>query len=164
MDRTDVLHLGEIRAEVRHLIKAEQDSGVRLKDMGARNGHRREFMRAPFREDRMPWDWPWSTLYGLVDGVGRKLLVEFHDLPEVSSPLHEMARMLPEFGGVGAVEFLRRAREDKCVSTAEMAARLKVVQSGVNKLETSDDPRLSSIMRLARGLGGYARFKIEREK
>lgn len=163
MDRTDVLHLGELRAEVRHLIRKHQASGVPLKDMGARNGHRRDFMRAPFREERMPWDWPWSTLYGLVDGTDRMLFVNFRDLPPVSSPMHEMAKTSPAFGGVGAMDFLRRCREDMGVTQVEMADRLKIVKSGIYKLESSDDPRLSSIMRYARGLDGYARFEIKGE-
>lgn len=164
MDRTDVLHLGEIRAEVRHLIEGHRREGVPLKDMGARNGHRREFMRAPFKDDRMPWDWPWSTLYGLVDGADRMLVVEFHGLPEVSSAMHEMAKTSPAFGGVGAMDFLRRCREDKCVTQLQMAGRLKIVKSGIYKLESSDDPKLSSIMRYARGLDGYARFRIGKKR
>lgn len=161
MDRLDVLHLGDVRAQVRHIIDGQKKSGKTLLAMGAKNGHQTEFMRAPWDEERVPWDWPWSTLFGLVDGVDKKLVVEFHDLPDVSAPMYELGLNSPGFGGVGAMDFLKRAREALGVSQGDLAQRLKIVKSGVYKLENSDDPKLSSIMRYARGLGGYARFRIK---
>lgn len=161
MNRFDVLNLADFRAELRRLIEAKNKSGVTLVAMAARNGHQPEFMRAPWDTDRFPWDWCWSTAYGLVDGVGLRLSVEFDGLPQVSTTFSEMAKKSPVFGGIGAMEFLKAAREDLGISQLDLAKTLKIVKSGVYKLENSDDPRLSSIMRYARGLGGSARYKIE---
>jgi DNA-binding XRE family transcriptional regulator len=161
MDPTDLLNLADIRAELRHLITARKARGVLLKDMAARNGHQTEFMQAPWDEARMPWDWKWSTFYGLVDGAGLRACVEMNELPHVSAPLFIVAKSKPVFGGIGALEYLKVAREDKCVSQLELSRRLGIAKSGINKIEKSDDPRMSTIMRYARALDGYVRFRIK---
>ena len=161
MNGLDLLNLADVRAEVRQIIADQKKTGKTLVEMGSRNGHQPEFMRAPWDETRVPWDWTWSTLHGLVDGVDKMVVVYFHDLPEVESTMYEMGRVSPQFGGVGAMDYLKKAREALGVSQMDLANTLKIVKSGVYKLENSDDPRLSSVMRYARGLGGYARYRIE---
>lgn len=154
----DRLNLVDLKIALARHIKQANDSGTTMRSMAARNDHVRGFMHITNKD---PVNWSWSTLYGLADGVGLKAAIEFRDLPEIETPLLVMGRRMPVFLGVGALEYLQASREYLGVSTREMGRRLGVVKSAVFKSENADDPKLHTIMRYSRALGGRAIYRLE---
>lgn len=154
----DKAHLADLRFGVQRLIADAIEAGAKVGDMAAKNGHAHGFMRIPWDLDRRTEDWHWSTFFGLVDGAGGDVGFRIHGLEIPVTPMLGMGLANPVYMGVGLLESLRQARHDMGVGVREMGRRLDMVQSNVRKLEAADDPRLSSIQRYARGLGGRLHF------
>jgi DNA-binding XRE family transcriptional regulator len=157
----DVLNLTEVRLGLRHCIQERRTTGETQVAMAAKNGHGPDFMRVPWDDLRFPWEWHWSTLRDLCDGAGVRAKVDFWNLAMPKTPLYEMGLINNALLGVGALESLRKAREDMGLSHQELGRLMGIVKSGVYKIENGDDPKLSSIMRYARALGGRAVYGIE---
>lgn len=157
----DVLNLAEVRFGVRVHIRDRQVTGMTMVAMAAKNGHSSDFMRTPWDDTRFPWEWHWSTLRDLCDGAEVRATLDFPGLEMPGTPLYGMGLAGNAFLGVGALESLKKIREDAGISYTEMGSLMGVVKSGVYKIETGDDPKLSSIMRYARALGGRAVYGIE---
>ena len=113
-----------------------------------------------FTEDRYPWDWYWSTLCSLFEPLKAEPYIEVvgFELPE--TPMYLIGRNAPGLRAVGVLEALRAYRIAQNVSASELGARVGLGSSAVAKLEAADDPRLGTILKLVRGLGGEARYKI----
>lgn len=156
----DKAHLADVRFSVQRLISDEIEAGRKVGDMAAKNGHAHGFMRIPWDLDRRTEDWHWSTLFGLVDGAGGEVGFKLHDLEIPVTSMLGLGLANPVYMGVGLLESLRQARHDMGVGVREMGRRMQMVQSNVRKLEAADDPRLSSIMRYARGLGGRILYTV----
>lgn len=156
----DKQNLADVRFAVQKVISESIQDGCRGADMAAINGHHPGFMRIPWDQDRRTEDWHWSTLHGLADGAGSIAMVHFGNLPEVESPMYEMGLINRVYLGIGVLDRLKKTREHLGISHTGMGRRLGTVKSSVHKLESADDPRLLSLMRLARALGGYLRYEV----
>lgn len=160
----DKAHLADMRFQVQRLIADAIEAGMKVGDMAAKNGHAHGFMRIPWDLDRRTEDWHWTTLHGLVDGAGGRAGIIVRGLDLLDTPMWAMSQHNPAFLGVGVLDSLRATRQMMGVGVREMGRRLHTAQSNIRKLEGADDPRLSSIMRYARGLGGRVTFTVKENR
>lgn len=156
----DKQNLAEVRFAVQKIIDQAVQDGAHGTAMAAANGHAPGFMRIPWDQDRRTEDWHWSTLHSLANGAGAVAVIKLGNLPEVESPMYEMGLINPVYLGIGTLDYLKRAREHLGLSHTVMGRSLGTVKSAVSKLEAADDPKLLSLMRLARALGGFLRYEV----
>lgn len=157
----DQLHLADLRIRLRTWFEFRKGQGALVKDMEDSVGRSHGFLALLNDETRLPWDWYWSTFHSLATALGLKPVAEVSgfDLPQ--TPMLGVGLANPTFLGIGLLEAFKQAREDQGMSYEKFGERMDLVKSGVYKLEVADDPKLMSIMRYARGLGGRIRFGIE---
>ena len=154
----DLTNRSTLRVDIIAGLEARRRSGATLAGISREFGHYRDFMTTPYHPDRHPTStWLWNQTFDLCQGAGLVLNVKFAGL-EGTSPMWVMSQSLPQFMGVGAMEFLKDARDGLDLSGEDLARRLGVVKSSVWTSEECSNPRLSTIQRYARALGGKALF------
>jgi hypothetical protein len=155
----DILALEFLRGRLSGLIDMRLAQGWTKTAMGAKHDHNSDFMNP-----KAPTElWKWSTFYGMADGAELDVTFKIADLPEPAGntvPMFEMAKNAPAFLGVGLLEYFRAVRPLTGVTYRRLGDAMGIVESGVRKIEIADDPRLFSIMRYARGLGGSINFDV----
>lgn len=157
----DKLHLANVRYELRLVFAKRKDEGFLVKDMEALVGRGHGFLALLYDDTRIPWEWHWSTLHDLCKALNVELdmIIDVPDL--VSTPMLRVGWENMNFWGVGILDAFRATRMARGMSMEVFGRdRMDLSKSGVFKLEISDDPKIHSIQRYARGLGGKITFKI----
>jgi transcriptional regulator with XRE-family HTH domain len=156
---TDILHLGELKAELRHTYLIRQAMGHKVKDMLEAAGLAKSALsRILLPEDKYPWDWYWSTLNGMAAALGLSLGVRTSGFELPSTPMLALGLENPAFLGVGAMESMAKLRAERSVSTKDFAQIIGMTHSWTSRVESSDDPELATLMKYATALGGSMRF------
>lgn len=102
----------------------------------------------------------WSSAVGLDFMVGLEGIAV---LPiDLIGPLMRTAIRQSAFGGVGMLEYLQTLREQMGVRQSVLAQRLGAGRGSMWDLENSDNPKISTLQRYARALGGLIVFDFER--
>lgn len=156
----DILNLADVKARVRYLFGMRKSMGWQVKDMQQGNGHAHGYIARMLSDDRYPWDWKWSTLTNLGDALGFEPDTEVTGFEVLSTPMLEIGDSNPVFRGVGLLESFRLVREGQGLSAVRMGELMKCSDTTVLKIENSDNPKLVSLMRYARGLGGELKFAV----
>jgi DNA-binding XRE family transcriptional regulator len=139
-------------------LEDRRRNGTPLHAVAKQLGHARDFATTPYHPDRHPTSvWLWNQTWDLCQGALLTLRIRFVGI-DATSPMWDMAQDLPQFQGVGAMELLKQARIDLDITNQAMADRLGIAKSAVWKSEEGSDPRLSTIQRYARALGGRALY------
>lgn len=160
----DLTNRSTLRVDIIAGLEARRQAGATLAGISREFGHFRDFMTTPYHPDRHPTStWLWNQTWDLCQGAGLVLTVKFNGL-EGTSPVWKMAQLMPQYQGVGAMEFLKDAREVMGMSGNDLARRLGVAKSSVWNSEENSNPRLSTIQRYARALGGKALFTARSPK
>ena len=156
---TDILHLGELKADLRHTYLIRQAMGHRVKDMLDSAGLAKSALsRMLLPEDKYPWDWYWSTLNGMAVALGLTLGVKVTGFELPNTPMLALGLTNPAFLGVGTLESMAKLRTERGVSTKEFAQLIGLTHSWTSRVEASDDPELATLMKYATALGGSLRF------
>jgi DNA-binding XRE family transcriptional regulator len=132
------------------------------------------------REDRVAhwescddsWAWRISEIQKWTGVFGLRMNLDFQFLPYLPT-LDEMARedhgwvvardqrpWNPNIEGWLALRVLRRIRKQEGIMTKDMARAMGVVPGTLHKIETSEDPRISTVQRYARALAGSVDMRI----
>lgn len=139
-------------------LENRRREGMSLRDVGKELGHARDFATTPYHPDRHPTSvWLFDQTAQLCTCARLSLRVSFQGV-EGQSALWDMSQDMPQFQGVGAMDKLKDTRVLLGLTNQEMADRLGTVKSAVWKAEEGSNPRLSTIQRYARALGGRALF------
>lgn len=102
--------------------------------------------------------WLWGRTLGLdifleIDGIAPLSLLKI-------GPLARMAINDSIFGGVGLLEYLKTLRIEMGIEQVEMGRRLGVNHGSIWDLEESDNPKVSSLQRYVRAMGGSLKFVV----
>lgn len=157
----ELVNLGQVHGELRALIQARRDAGTFPTHMGAEVGRGKSYVRH-FMAAGDALGWHWTTLHSLAQIAGRRAGIVFDGLPESQDPMWLMGLENPAFLGIGAISMLKAVRDDLGISQRQVAEFMGVVHSNIWKMEESGDPKLHSIMRYARAVGGSARYRLEK--
>lgn len=157
----DKLHLANIRYELRMTFDRLKNQGPLVKDMEALVGRAHGFLALLHDDTRVPWEWHWSTLHDLCKAMGLELEVDIDVSDLAQTPMLQMGWEFPQFLGVGILDSFKATRVARGLSLEGFGRDcMGLSKSGVFKLEISDDPKIHSIQRYARGLGGKVTFGI----
>ena len=160
-DLRDVANLERFRTRLAHEIQQRRDSGMTLRMIGNTVGFTEDAISAVFHpETHDPANWTWDHVIKLCRaGYAVPRLKTFGI--EGSSSVLEVARAgQPQLLGVGAMDLMVSARKGRGLSESQIAEKLGIKRGVVYQLEHSDNPRLSTIMRYGRALGGWVEFDI----
>lgn len=139
-------------------LEDRRRNGTALHAIAKELGHSRDFTTTPYHPDRHPTSvWLWNQTFSLCQGAMLVLRVEFDNI-DGRSALWDMSQTMRQFQGVGAMELLKDATQNLGLTNQQLADRLGIVKSAVWKSLEGSDPRLSTIQRYARALGGRAKF------
>lgn len=157
----DKLHLANLRYELRLAFEKRKSEGFLVKDMEALVGRAHGFMALLHDDTRIPWEWHWSTLHDLSKGLHLNLVVDLDVKDLMVTPMLALGYEQSQFMGVGILDSLRATRLAQGMSLEWFGEhRMGLSKSGVFKLEISNDPKIYSMQRYARGLGGKLSFEI----
>lgn len=156
----DVLNLADMKARIRYLFGVRKTMGWQVKDMQQGNGHAHGYIARMLSDERYPWDWKWSTFVNLAESLAFEPDVQVTGFVLAESPMMGLGAVNPTFRGVGLLESFRLVREGLDLSAVKMGERMGLSDTTVAKIENSDNPKLVSLMRYARGLGGELKFVV----
>lgn len=160
LNAKDILNLADVKARIRCLFGMRKSMGWQVKDMQQGNGHAHGYIARMLSDDRYPWDWKWSTLVNLGESLSFEPDVEVSGFVLAQTPMLGIGSVNPAFRGVGLLESFRLVREGLDLSAVKMGELMGCSDTTVAKIENSDNPKLASLMRYARGLGGQVKFVI----
>lgn len=156
----DILNLADVKAHGKYLFNLRKAMGWPVKEMQEANGHGHGYIARLFQEDKYPWDWHWSTFVSMCEFLKVEPGFVVVDLDLEETPMLKIGMDMPALMGVGLLDSIKETRRRDGVTGQELGRRLGMGKSAVPKLEGSDDPNLSSLQKLVRGLGGELKFKI----
>lgn len=120
----------------------------------------------------LSWRWKWSEVARWTGMFGVQLHLDIYELP-ILPTLKTMgeedygwvvaARSAEAFPGSRAyvaMRAMKRIREDRGIQTKNMAHHLGIVPGSLHKIETATDPRVSTVQRYARALGGTVGLRL----
>lgn len=157
----DILNLADVRAKARYLFGMRKTMGWAVKDMQQANGYAHGYIARMLGEERYPWDWKWSTYTNLADALGFTPGVEVSGFVLAPTPMLALGAENPVFHAVGLLESMHRVRTDLGISAVQFGKKIGISDTTVGKIENSDNPKLVSLMRYARGLDGRIKFVVE---
>lgn len=158
-----MLHLADLRRDLRAFLAIRKAQGILVKDMGASVGRGKDFMALLNDEFRLPWDWYWSTFHSLATALDLVPIVEVKGPEIVPTPMYQIGQAQSIFMGVGVLELLKSEKDRLRLTYGDMGKQMRVVKSVVYKIETSNDPKLMSIMKFGRGVNRRVRFRVEEQ-
>lgn len=156
----DVLNLADTKARIRYLFGMRKAMGWQVKEFQQGNGYAHGYIARMLGEDRYPWDWKWSTYTNLADALSFTPGVEVSGFVLASTPMLSLGAENPVFKAVGLLESMRKVRDDLGISAVQFGKSIGVSDTTVSKIENSDNPKLISLMRYARGLSGRIKFVV----
>lgn len=156
----DILNLADVKNRIRTLYGMRKAIGWQVKDMQEGNGYAHGYIARMLGDERNPWDWKWSTFANLGECLDFRPDVELRGFVLADTPMIRIGALNPTFRGVGLLESFRLVREQMDVTGTELGRRMGCTDSSVSKIENSDNPKLASLMRYARGLGGELKFVV----
>jgi DNA-binding XRE family transcriptional regulator len=131
--------------------------------LGNRNGHGTRWVAdLENRSDSLHWRfdnvWAWGRAVGVdvgleIEGIAPLSLLKI-------GPLARMSINDTIFGGVGLLEYLKTLRAEMGIEQREMARRLGVNHGSIWDVEESDNPKISSLQRYVRAMGGSLKFVL----
>lgn len=149
------------------LKSARLRHGFNYVQLGRRNGRGDKWVGdLENRSDSLHWRfdnvWEWGR------AVGVDIFLEIEGITPLSlrkiGPLARLAINDSMFGGVGLLEYLRNLRIEMGIEQVEMGRRMGVNHGSVWDIEESDNPKISSLQRYVRAMGGSLKFVLrERE-
>lgn len=160
----DILNLADTKARIRYLYGLRKSMGWQVKEMQQGNGHAHGYIARMLGDDRYPWDWKWSTFTNLAESLGFDPDVRVSGFVLAPSPMLGLGAVNPAFRGVGLLESFRIVRDGLNISAVQFGRRINVSDTTVAKIENSDNPKLVSLMKYARGLGGELKFVVGEQK
>jgi DNA-binding XRE family transcriptional regulator len=108
--------------------------------------------------------WKFDNIHQWGQAVGVDIFLSIEGIAPLSlrqiGPLARMAIDSSAFGGIGLMEYLRALRIEMGVEQAEIARRMRVNTGTVWDIEESANPKISSLQRYVRALGGSLRFVL----
>jgi hypothetical protein len=145
---------------VTHLRKSARHAGLAA-------GRSKAWMRdLENREVSNSLHWKFNEVHAWSAAVGLDFLVGLENIAvlpiDLIGPLMRTAVRQSAFGGVGMMEYLRTVRLEMGVAEKVLADRLQLGRGSVWDLENSDNPKVSSLQRYARALGGVIVFDFDR--
>lgn len=148
---------------LRALKSARVRHGFTYIELGRRNGRGDKWVTdLENRSDSLHWRfnnvWEWGRAVGVdifldIDGIAPLSLQRI-------GPWSHLALKQSTFGGIGMLEYLRALRTDMGVDHREMARRMDVTHGTVWDIESSDNPKISTLQRYVRAMGGSLRFVL----
>lgn len=156
----DILNLADVKARIRYLFGVRKTMGWQVKAMQESNGHAHGYIARMLSDERYPWDWKWSTFTNLADALAFEPEVEVQGFVLAPSAMMGIGAVNPAFRGVGLLESMRLVRENLGLSAVRMGEAIGCSDTTIGKIENSDNPKLVSLMRYARALGGELKFVV----
>lgn len=154
----------------RELLKTDL---ITLRRAGAVSSHKILSQRAGHGDNWLyeleqracPRNWLFNSLYdwGRVVGVDIWVVPELNPvLPEDKiSPLTRVGITMASMSGVGLMAYMKDWRVFHGITQKHIAEELNVVHSTMWSIEESTNPKISTMQRYARVLGGKVAFHVE---
>lgn len=159
----DVSNLLRVQNDLRLALSARLKTGLSITFISRSLGHRHEFMNQvmdPFTKPDLGW--MFDTFVDLAEGSMTVPRLDLFGADGVSTPMWEMARANHGLLAVGALSVMRKVREDRGLSAQQVANRLGMHKSWVQRTEEADNPYMGRVQHLARGLDMVVRFRVIR--
>lgn len=159
----DVDNLHRVKIDLSTALSARLSTGLSITFISRSLGHRHEYMNQvmdPYVRPELGF--PYDTFVDLAEGCMTIPRLDLFGADGVSTPMWEMARGNHGLLAVGALSVLRKVREDRGLSAQNIADRLGMHKSWVQRTEDADNPYMGRVQRLARGLDMIARFRVVR--
>lgn len=157
----DAMRRESLRLE---LIKARRCVGADMALLGMAIGRYPEWLYRTETHSRSQF-WKFNTLYDWGRAVGHNLYVHPNIKPvlreSVIGPLARAGISNPAFSGVGFLEYVKAWRDFHEIGTNALAERMDVNHGTIHAIDESDNPRISTMQRYIRALGGYLEFHLE---
>lgn len=154
-----------VREDLRdQLIGARRATGLDSAALSRRVGHYEDWLyRLEQKSDSRTWKFNSISDWGRAVGLDVWVHPVIHPvLPENKiGPMARAGVTMAPFSGVGFMEYARDWRVFHGIEQKELAARLDVVHSTMWAIEESDNPRISTMQRYIRALGGELEFHLE---
>lgn len=110
--------------------------------------------------------WTWDDVYRWGRAVGRTIRPNpvGLNLPNVAElkPMMLISMEQAELAGIAVLEMFRQIHESTGAEQIELANALGVGHGSMWALLNSDNPRIITLQRFARALGGELRFELEK--
>lgn len=159
----DVASLLRVQNELRQALSARLSTGLSITFISRSLGHRHEYMNQvmdPYVRPELGF--PYDTFVDLAEGCMTIPRLDLFGADGVSTPMWEMARGNHGLLAVGALSVMRKVREDRGLSAQQVADRLGMHKSWVQRTEDADNPYMGRVQHLARGLDMIVRFRVVR--
>lgn len=158
MHDLDAQHLEDLREQCRRLFWLRRSQGLKVMDMQEGNGNGHGYIARMIGKTAK--DWRWSTLHNFSVMFDARIEVvnRGFDLPQTA--MFMVGHANHAFLGVGIIDAQREYRKLKGVKNSDFANMLELNDSAVWRIETSDNPKLSTLMAVSRVLGAELRFNL----
>lgn len=157
---------GLLQYLLRELNQSRVRQGITLAEAARRAGREAAWLSLLFNGTSSVTSLEWNYAYRLAAGLGYVLRMEFNGASQVL-PMFKIGSMmrlvetLPELGGVAMLEYLRAYRRYMEVEQKSFMESQGLSRSSAWSIENSDNPRIATVMRYARALGGRITFELE---
>lgn len=146
------------------LVEARKSVGVDMALLGLAVGRYDQWLYRCEMHSRSQF-WKLNTVYDWGRAVGLNVFVHPNITPVLPEsaigPLARAGISNPAFSGVGFLEYVKEWREFKGIGTNELADRMDVNHGTIHAIDQSDNPRISTMQRYIRVLGGRLEFHVE---
>jgi hypothetical protein len=159
----DVDNLHRVKLELVQALSARLGTGLSITFISRSLGHRHEYMNQvmdPYVRPELGF--PYDTFVDLAEGCMTIPRLDLFGADGVTTPMWEMARDNHGLLAVGALSVMRKVREDRGLSAQQVADRLGMHKSWVQRTEDADNPYMGRVQHLARGLDMIVRFRVVR--
>lgn len=157
----------EVREAIRASLTARRrQCGMFAKTVSLNAEHPKEwcgYLERPEKTNSFHWRFNDIHLWAETIGVDLYMVPELNPvLPEAQiGPLARTGVTMSSMSAVGTMEYLRNWRVFHEIEQKDLGARLGVSHSTMWAIEESSNPKISTVQRYCRGLGGQISFHME---